>query len=198
MQSFKVLIADDDAVVRMDLRAMLESIGHCVVGEADNGETACYLARSLHPDVIMLDVMMPRMTGLEAAEIISRERLGPVLLLTAYSDLVMIEQANRAGVLAYLVKPYRQQDLLPAMTVAMGRYREMLALEGALEVAQEQLEVNRLMGKAKKVLVQRYNLTDQEAYRRLQAQALASRRSVRDICEAILLTDEITLPTGKR
>src|SRR5476651_366762 len=105
MQTGRILIADDEAVVRLDLKAMLASIGHCVVGEADNGETACYLARSLRPDLVILDVLMPKCTGLEAAEIISRERLGAVMLLTAYSDMPMIEQANRAGVLAWLVKP---------------------------------------------------------------------------------------------
>src|SRR5438874_2541256 len=107
----KVLIADDDAVIRMDLRAMLESIGHEVVGEADNGETACYLARSLRPDLTILDIMMPKMDGLEAAAAINKERLGPVLLLTAYSEAPMIEQATQAGVLAYLVKPFRKQEL---------------------------------------------------------------------------------------
>src|SRR5690242_3236401 len=115
MQTGRILIADDDAVVRMDLKAMLEGIGHTVVGEADNGETACYLARSLQPDLIILDVMMPRCSGLDAAEIISKERLGAVMLLTAYSDVPMIEKANRAGVLAYLVKPFRQQEVRPAV-----------------------------------------------------------------------------------
>jgi AmiR/NasT family two-component response regulator len=201
MQQGKILIADDDAVLRMDLRSMLESMGHCVIGEAENGETACYLARSLRPDLIILDVMMPKQNGLEAAEIISRERLGPVLMLTAYSDVPMIEQANRAGVLAYLVKPFRQQELQPNIEIAITRYREMLALEGALGGAQEQMEANRLIGRAKRVLMDRHSVSDQEAYRRLHAQALATNRSLREIAEAILLTEEMSVtntPRGAR
>lgn len=200
MQQGNILIADDDAVLRLDLRSMLESMGHHVVGEADNGETACYLARSLRPDLIILDVMMPKCNGLEAAEIISQERLGPVLMLTAYSDVPMIEQANRAGVLAYLVKPFRQQELQPTIEIALSRYREMLALEGALDNAQEQMETNRLIGRAKRVLMERHGISDQEAYRRLQAQALATNRSQRDIAEAVLLTEEmsVTSQTARR
>lgn len=196
MQQGTIIIADDDAMLRLDLRSMLESIGHNVVGEADNGETACYLARSLRPDLIILDVMMPKQNGLEAAEIISKERLGAVMLLTAYSDVPMIEQANRAGVLAYLVKPFRQQELQPAIEIAISRYREMMAMEGALETAQDQMESHRLIGRAKRVLMERNGLSDQEAYRRLQAQALATSRSLREIAEAILLTEEMSAELG--
>ncbi len=197
MQQGKILIADDDAVLRMDLRSMLENIGHCVVGEAENGETACYLARSLRPDLIILDVMMPKMNGLEAAEIISRERLGPVMMLTAYSDVPIIEQANRAGVLAYLVKPFRQQEIQPTIEIAITRYREMLALEGALDSAQDQMESNRLIGRAKRVLMDRYDVSDQEAFRRLHAQALATNRSLREIAEAILLTEDMAVTNAQ-
>jgi two-component system, response regulator PdtaR len=200
MQQVKILIADDDAMLRLDLKLMLENLGHCVVAEADNGETACYLARSLRPELNILDVMMPKVNGLEAAEIINRERLGPVLMLTAYSDVPMIEQANRAGVLAYLVKPYREQELQPAIIIAVSRYRELMALEGALQGAQEQVEVNRAVGRAKRVLMERHSLSDQEAYRRLQAQALSTNRSLREICEAIMLTEEMStfLPAARR
>jgi two-component system, response regulator PdtaR len=194
MQAGKILIADDDAVVRMDLKAMLSGIGHCVVGEADNGETACYLARSLRPDLVILDVMMPKCSGLESAEIISRERLGAVMLLTAYSDVPMIEQANRAGVLAYLVKPFRQQELQPAVEIAIARYRELTALEGALDSVQGQIETNRLVGRAKRVLVERHGISDQEAYRRLNTQALSNSRTIREIAEAVLLTEDMSVP----
>lgn len=194
MQTGRILIADDDAVVRLDLKSMLAAIGHCVVGEADNGETACYLARSLRPDLVILDVMMPKCSGIEAAEIISRERLGAVMLLTAYSDVPMIEQATRAGVLAYLVKPFRQQELQPAIEIALTRYREMTALEGALETVQGQIEGNRLVGRAKRVLIERHGISDQEAFRRLNTQALATNRTVREIAEAILLTEDMSVP----
>ena len=194
MQTGRILIADDDAVVRLDLKAMLEGIGHSVIGEADNGETACYLARSLRPDLVILDVMMPKCSGLEAAEIISRERLGAVMLLTAYSDVPMIEQANRAGVLAWLVKPFRQQQLQPAVEIVMARYREMLALEGALDSVQGQIEANRIIGRAKRVLVERHSISDQEAFRRLNTQALATSRTLKEIAEAILLTEDMAGP----
>lgn len=171
---------------------MLESIGHEVVGEADNGEAACYLARGLKPDLVILDIMMPKLNGLDAAEQISRERLGAVMLLTAYSDAPMIEQANRAGVLAYLVKPFRRQELQPAVAIAIARYREMLALEGALDTAHEKAESGRMVGKAKRVLVERHGVSEQEAYRRLQAQALAANRPLREIAEAVVLTEDMT------
>lgn len=193
MQQARILIADDDAVVRLDLKKLLEEIGHCVVGEADNGETACYLARSLKPDLIILDVMMPKMNGLEAAEKINSERIAPVMLLTAYSEVPIIEQATKAGVVAYLVKPFRQQELQPAIEIALNRYREMMALEGAFDAVQEQAETNRLVGKAKRVLMYWHGLNDQEAYRRLQAQALQSNRPLREIAEAILLADDMTI-----
>lgn len=200
MQRGQILIADDDAVLRLDLKSMLESIGHAVVGEADNGEAAVYMARSLKPDLIVLDVMMPRMNGLEAAELIGKERLGPVMLLTAYSDVPMIEQANRAGVLAYLVKPFRQQELQPAVEIAISRYREMLALEVAVTTAQDQIETNRIIGRAKRVLMDKHTVGDQEAYRRLTAQSLATNRSLREISEAILLAEDMSgpLPAARR
>ncbi|MCS6775308.1 MAG: response regulator [Chloroherpetonaceae bacterium] len=193
MLEARILIADDDAMTRLDLRRMIEDLGYSVVGEADNGEDACRLARSLRPDLTILDIMMPQMSGLDAAATISRERLGAVVLLTAYSDAHMIEQANRAGVLAYLVKPFRQQEVQPAIDIAIARYRELVALEGALEAAQEQAETNRLIGRAKRVLMYWHGLSDQEAFRRLQAQALATKRTLREIAEAILLADEMTI-----
>jgi AmiR/NasT family two-component response regulator len=191
MQHARVLIADDEVVIRMDLRSMLEEIGHEVVGEADNGETACYLARNLKPDLVILDIMMPRMNGLEAAAAICRDRIAPVLLLTAYSEAEMIEQATKAGVLAYLVKPFRKQELQPAIEIAISRYREMTALEGELDALQEQIETRRIVGRAKNILMERHGLSEREAHRRIQAQSLALNRLPREIAEAIILTDEL-------
>ncbi len=191
MQEARILIADDDAVLRLDLRAMLETLGHCVVGEADNGETALYLARNLTPDLTILDVMMPKMNGLEAAEQIGRERIGPVLMLTAYSDVPMIEQASKAGVLGYLVKPFREQELKPAIEIALSRYKEMAALEGALGSLQDQMEANRIVGRAKRLLMERHQVTDQEAYRRLQAQSASTGKTMREVADAVLLTETL-------
>ncbi len=200
MHQGRILIADDEAVLRLDLRAILEALGHVVIGEADNGEAALVLARRLRPDLTILDVMMPGKNGLEAAEAINQERLGPVILLTAYSDTPLIEQASRAGVLAYLVKPYRQQEIQPAVEIAIARYREMRALEGSRDDAQDQIETGRLVGRAKRVLMERHNISDQEAFRRLNAQALSTERPLREIAECILLTSNICdeLPQAQR
>jgi len=193
MQQGRVLIADDEAVIRMDLRAMLEELGHEVVGEADNGETACYMARSLKPDLIILDIMMPKMNGLEAAAQINQQRIAPVLLLTAYSETSMIEQATQAGVLAYLVKPFRKQELQPAIEIAMARYRELAALEGELVNIHDQVETRKVVGKAKAILMHNNELSDREAFRRLQAQSLSLGKSLREIAEAIILADELNV-----
>jgi len=193
MQQGRVLIADDDAVIRMDLKAMLEEIGHEVVGEADNGESACYLARSIKPDLVLLDIMMPKMNGLEAAARINQERIAPVLLLTAYSEAPMIEQATRAGVLAYLVKPFRKQELQPAIEIAMARYRELAALEGEVEGLQDQMETRKTVGRAKAILMERHGLAEREAFRRLQAQSLSMNKSLKEIADAIILADDLNV-----
>jgi response regulator NasT len=180
MLQARILIADDDPLTRMDLRTMLESSGHTVVGEASNGEEACYLARSLKPDLVILDVMMPVMSGLEAASAISNERIAPILMLTAYSEAPMIESATKAGVLAYLVKPYRKNELQAAIEVAINRYRELVALESERDNLQEQFETRKLVGRAKSILMNRYELSEREAFRRLQAQSLALNRSLKE------------------
>lgn len=193
MLQAKILIADDDPLIRIDLRTLLESIGHTVVGEASNGEEACYLARSLKPDLIILDVMMPVMSGLEAASVISTERTAPILMLTAYSEAPMIEAATQAGVLAYLVKPYRKNELQAAIQIAINRYRELVALESERDNLQEQFETRKVVGRAKSILMNRYELSEREAFRRLQAQSLALNRSLKEIAEAIILTEEINV-----
>lgn len=191
MQQVKVLIADDDAVIRMDLHTMLEELGHQVICEADNGETAYQMARNLKPGLVILDIMMPRMSGLEAAAAISRERLAPVLLLTAYSEASMIESATQFGVLAYLVKPFRKQELQPAIEIAVTRYRELCALEGELDSLREQMETRKIVGRAKAILMEREGIAEREAYRRLQAKSLSLNRPLREIAEAVILAEEI-------
>ncbi len=193
MQFGRVLIADDDVVTRLDLKSMLEEIGHEVIGEADNGETACYLARSLRPDLVVLDIMMPKMNGLEAAAIINKDRIAPVLLLTAYSEAQLINKATEAGVLAYLVKPFRKQELQPAIVIAMARYRELLALEGELDSLQDQIVTRKVVGKAKAILMERNDVGEQEAFRRMQAQSLALNKSLKEIADAIILADEMNV-----
>lgn len=198
MQLARILIADDDAVIRLDLKSCLEGLGHQIIAEADNGETALQLARSLHPDLIFLDIGMPRKSGLEVAHIVGKERLGAVIMLTAYKDAAMIEQATRAGILSYLVKPYRDYELQPTIEVALARYREMVAMESVLSSVQEKAETDRLVERAKKFLMESHELTEQEAWRRLQAQSLNSKRSLKEVAEAILLMADLNLPNKKR
>jgi len=191
----RIIIADDDPIIRMDLTAMLQELGHQVIAAVENGDAAWRLAQSLKPDLVILDVMMPGMDGLQAAARISSQRLAPVLLLTAYSEAPMVEQATRAGVLAYLVKPFRKQELQPAVEIALARYRELSALEGQIDALQEQIETRKAVGKAKAILMQRFGMSDREAMRRLQAQSLSLNRSLKQIAEAIILTEEIS-PTN--
>ena len=191
----RIIIADDDPIIRMDLTAMLQELGHQVIAAVENGDAAWRLAQSLKPDLVILDVMMPGMDGLQAAARISSQRLAPVLLLTAYSEAPMVEQATRAGVLAYLVKPFRKQELQPALEIALARYRELSALEGQIDALQEQIQTRKAVGKAKAILMQRFGMSDREAMRRLQAQSLSLNRSLKQIAEAIILTEEIS-PTN--
>jgi len=193
MQNGRLVIADDDPVIRMDLKVMLEEMGHQVVGEAENGDAACHLCRKLKPDLAILDVMMPKMNGLDAAAVISKERLAPVLMLTAYSEAPMVEEATKAGVLAYLVKPFRKQELMPAIEVALARYRELTALEGQIGSMQEQSETRKVVAKARNILMERHDLSEREALRRLQAQSLSLGKNIREIADAIILTEDLSV-----
>jgi response regulator NasT len=194
MQKLSVLIADDDAVIRMDLRTVLEELGHSVVGEAACGPDACRLARALKPSVAILDVMMPAGSGLGAAAVLSRERICPVILLTAYSEAPVIEEATRAGVLAFLVKPFARHDLQPAIEIATARFRELLALEGERDALSQEIATAETVQRAEAVLVRRHAVSDREAQRRLQAQAISLGRPLRAIAEAVLLTAEMDAP----
>lgn len=197
MRKLSVLIADDDAVIRMDLRALLEDLGHSVVAEASNGQDACRLARSLRPSVAILDVMMPVLNGLQAAAVLNQERLCPVVLLTAYSDAPIVEEAARAGVLAFVVKPFARNDLQPAIEIATARYREMLAIENERDALALQIETADIVGRARTALMHRHAITEREAQRRMQARALASGRSVREIADAVLLISGIDDPNKR-
>ncbi len=192
MHKLSVLIADDDAVIRMDLRAMLEDMGHVVVAEADNGEDACHLARSLKPSIAILDAMMPRRNGLQAAATLSSERICPVVMLTAYSEAPLVEEATRAGVLAYLVKPFRRDEIAPALQIALARFRELVAVEDDRNALAEQIESDRVCRRARVLLMRRHAISEREANRRMQAQAIATGRHLRAIADAILLTEGIS------
>lgn len=186
----RVVIADDESIIRMDLKEMLTSLGYLVVGEASNGRDAVRLARELKPDIVIMDIKMPDMDGIEAARILTEERIAPVVLLTAFSQRDLIEQAKEAGVVGYLIKPFRESDLTPVIEVAMERFREFRELEAQVQDLKEALETRKLVDRAKGILMDRDGLKEAEAFRRIQKMSMNTRRPMREIAEAIILTYE--------
>jgi len=184
-----VVIAEDEAIIRLDLRETLEEEGYEVIGEAGRGDTALEIIRELKPDLAILDVKMPGMDGLEVARMIGDEKICGVLVLTAFSQREIIEQARDAGALAYLVKPFQKSDLIPAIEVAIGRFRELQALTGQMEVLGEQLEARKLIDKAKGRLIDEFNMKEQEAFSFIQRTAMKDRSRMRDVAEKILSGD---------
>lgn len=184
--SIRVVIAEDEAIIRLDLRETLEEEGYEVIGEAGRGDVALDLIRNLKPDLAILDVKMPGMDGLEVARMIGDEKICGVLVLTAFSQREIIEQARDAGALAYLVKPFQKSDLIPAIEVAIGRFRELQALNGQMEVLGEQLEARKIIDKAKGRLIDDFGLKEQEAFSFIQRTAMKDRSRMRDVAEKIL------------
>lgn len=191
MESLRILIADDESIIRLDLQKILESMGHKVVAEASNGKTAVELAQSTPIDLAILDIKMPEMDGLDAAKIITSENICPVLLLTAYSQQDLIDRAKDAGVFGYLVKPFKQTDLLPAIEIAISRYKEMNELSKEVSSLQEKLETRKLVDRAKGILMDKRGLKEQEAFRWIQLQSMNARKSMKEIAEAVILTQDV-------
>jgi AmiR/NasT family two-component response regulator len=186
----RILVAEDEAISRMDLREMLENLGYAVVGEAGDGVAAVNLARALKPDLLIMDIKMPGLDGISAAESLHQEQITPVLLLTAYSDREFVDRAVDAGVMGYLVKPFAEQQLKPAIEVALERWREVRQIQHDLAQTQDQLETRKLVERAKGVLMDSQNLKEAEAFRRIQRLSMNSRKSMREVAEAILLAHE--------
>ena len=186
MKKLKILLADDEAILRLDLREMLTDAGHEIVGEAANGEEAVKLARELKPEFIIMDVKMPVLDGLTAAKIISSENIAPILLLTAYSQQDIVDKASAAGVIAYLVKPIREEQLFPAMEIAESRFREMQTLNDELFQLKDSLETRKLLDRAKGILMTAHGMTEQEAYRKMQQFSMAKRISLKQLAESII------------
>ena len=181
----RVLIAEDDAIIRMDLKEMLEEEQYEVL-EAADGAAAVQLARDEQPALVILDIKMPVMDGLAAAQKISEERLAPVLILTAYSQRELVERAAQIGAMAYLVKPFQKQDLLPAIEIAKGRYQQLASLADEVGDLTERLESRKQVERAKGVLIDRYGMNEGDAFRFLQQAAMDRRLSMREVADAIL------------
>ena len=186
MKPLKIVIADDEAVIRMDLKEILREAGHEVVGETANGRRAVAIVRDMHPDLVIMDIKMPDMDGIEAARLIAADHLAPVLLLTAFDDAELIERAKDAGVLAYLVKPVEEKNLVPAMEIALSRWQEMQSLEEELEAMRDSLESRKLLDRAKGILMQAHNISEAEAYRRMQRYSMEKRLSLKEVAAAVV------------
>ena len=186
MKKLNILIADDEALIRMDVKEMLTEAGHNVIGEGASGEDAIQLARKLKPDFIIMDVKMPGMGGIAAAKTIISESIAPVLLLTAYSQTDIVEQANDAGVLAYLVKPIREEQLFPAIDVAYERFREMQELNKELDNLKSSLETRKLLDRAKGIIMDTYKLNEKDTYRKMQKYCMNKRITMKQLAESIL------------
>ncbi len=182
----RVVIAEDEAIIRMDLRETLEEEGYEVIGETGRGDQAVELVRALQPDLAILDIKMPGLDGLEAARIINGEKICGVLMLTAFSQREVVEQARDAGALAFLVKPFQKSDLIPAIEVAMGRFRELRSLTGEIDALGEQLESRKVIDRAKGVLMDEAAMTENDAFGFIQRTAMSERTRMRDVADRIL------------
>ncbi|NJC70467.1 response regulator [Planosporangium thailandense] len=194
--SRRVLIAEDEALIRLDLREMLVEEGYDVVGEAADGETAVRLAEDLRPDLVILDIKMPIMDGLAAAEKIAAGRIAPVVILTAFSQRELVERARAAGAMAYLVKPFQKSDLVPAIEIALSRFSEMAALEDEVANLQERLETRKAIERAKGMLMTAYDMNEPEAFKWIQRTAMDHRMTMREVADRIL-AEAPTKPSAK-
>jgi len=182
----RVLIAEDEALIRLDLKEMLEEEGYAVVGEAGDGQAAVDLAGQHHPDLVILDVKMPVLDGISAAEQIAAEHIAPVVILTAFSQRELVERARDAGAMAYLVKPFTKADLVPAIEIAVSRFQEVAALEGEVGTLKDRLEVRKLLDRAKGRLQAEHGLTEPDAFRWIQKTSMDQRLAMRTVAERVL------------
>lgn len=190
-QQTRLVIADDESIIRMNLKETLVGLGYLVVGEAGDGVSAINVARELKPDLVLMDIKMPRLDGIQAARILTEEKIAPVLLLTAYSDRELVERAREAGVVNYVVKPFREAELLPAIEIAMARYQEFLEMDRQIADLKETLDTRKIVERAKGVLMDTQGLKEAEAFRKIQQLSMNTRKSMKEIAQAILLANEI-------
>ena len=182
----RVLVAEDESLIRLDLTEMLAEEGYQVVGEAGDGATAVRLAEELRPDLVVMDVKMPVLDGISAAERIVSQRIAPVLILTAFSQRELVERAREAGAMAYLVKPFAKTDLVPAIEMALSRHEEIALLEREVADLTERLETRKLVDRAKGLLQTRYGLTEPDSFRWIQKAAMDKRTSMREVAQVVI------------
>ena len=187
----RILIADDESLIRLDLREMLSELGYDVIGEAGDGRAALDLARKLLPDLVVMDIKMPGLDGIAAAEQLTRERICPVVLLTAYSDQELVERAREAGVVGYVVKPFRPTELMPVIELSLARFEEFRSLEREIGDLKETIETRKVVERAKGVLMETQGLRESDAFHRIRKTSMDTRKSMREVAEAVLLAHEM-------
>ncbi|NOK61539.1 MAG: response regulator [Chloroflexi bacterium AL-W] len=190
-QQLRLVIADDESIIRMNLKETLVGLGYLVVADAGDGVSAVNLARELRPDLVIMDIKMPKLDGIQAAKVLTEEKIAPVLLLTAYSDRELVDNAREAGVVNYIVKPFRESELLPAIEIALARYNEFREMDKKINDLQETLDTRKLVERAKGILMDTQGLKEQEAFRKIQQLSMNTRKSMREVAQAILLTAQI-------
>jgi response regulator NasT len=187
----RVLIADDESVIRMDLREMLTEAGYEVAAEAGSGDEALAAARAHRPDIAVVDIKMPGMDGIDAARAMIEEGICPVVLLTAYGQPELLARAKEAGVFGYVTKPFEERDLLPAIEIARSRYDEVTGLKQQVGDLQQAIETRKLVERAKGILMETQGLTEKQAFRRIQQESMNRRKSMREIAEAVILAHDV-------
>ena len=184
--AIRIVLAEDEAIIRLDLRESLQEEGYEVVGDVGRGDKAVEMVDELRPDVAIFDIKMPGMSGLAAAKIVSDKKICPVVMLTAFSQREIIEQARDAGALAYLVKPFQKTDLVPAIELAIARFAELKSLSGEVAALGAQLEIRKLVDRAKGVLIDKHQMSESDAFSFIQSMAMSQRMKMGDIAEQII------------
>jgi AmiR/NasT family two-component response regulator len=192
-QQIRLVIADDESIIRMNLKETLVGLGYLVVGEAGDGVSVINVARELKPDLVLMDIKMPKLDGIQAARILTEEKIAPVLLLTAYSDRDLVDRAKEAGVVNYVVKPFREAELLPAIEIAMSRYQEFLEMDKQITDLKEVLDTRKIVERAKGILMDTQGLKEAEAFRKIQQLAMNSRKTMKEVAQAILIAQQIAV-----
>lgn len=190
-KKLRILLVDDESIIRLDLKEMLEDQGHQVIGEAADGAMAVELAAKLNPDLIIMDIKMPNMDGLEAIRHINHNRRIPTIMLTAYSQPELVDQAVEQGVFAFLVKPIKEADIIPTLEVALARAEELKSLEAEVGDLKETLETRKLVEKAKGILMESYGLNEAAAFRKIQKLSMDRRKPIKEVADAIILAYDV-------